>query len=1240
MKFFGKKKSPESLWRRFSEEGVILDHGQKGEKLKEPLLPAFLDQLVDEGLAQERQDGCIIFWSDLYEALAKEEYADLTKTLKLPPLTTRRPRLESRGALTDTDFAIFLTGWENRTGAVLSSGGQEELMSAEAWRLFVAAREFAKRSERGELFQRQSWGTIRKLAVAAGASLDNFLQNTVVLTPEKLQISLEKIGQEPATADDNAAIVITPSFTDAPDGWLGRFDAFNAVQDRYDIATKGGIVQVLVTPAVKTVLREIKRLPKRRVRGARARAILINPMAALGDEAGAILDIEQIEAARREAGIFHECFQPIIERDHYGFPRRVGLVIETLTDGAASSQTRWLSDEAGDEGDKKLRQFIDDLTDALEKNFPLLGWQGYEFELSGEAAAHRDILRAALTERREPHIRIRYEDIHNLANYIDRIEGIGQEKAYVSIYIDPVGMGKPWIPDDPIIIIVVPGPDGQELSVLVPVNKEKIEELKEAVKQAEERGEQQITLPWLPRPLTREEAKEIIKTVDTAEPVVAPPNGPSGPDTTNTPEPTKAKSLIIKPNINALDYEQRRRDVARDSLLAPPRRAKSLRQEITLLPHQEAGLSWLQGMRRERVNSNIHGVILADDMGLGKTLQILAFMAQLLEDDSNIAPMLVVAPVALLENWREEVKKFFAPDAFPILTAYGSDLSALRLSQAQIDARLRDEDGLNSFLKPGWADGAKIVLTTYETLRNLEFSFALQTWSVMVCDEAQKIKNPNALMTRAAKKQRAEFKIACTGTPVENTLADLWCLFDFIQPGLLGALDEFGKKYRKPIEAKTEEEKARVEELRAKIAPQVLRRTKAEVAKDLPEKRVDDACRKLPLSDAQRRLYAGAINSFKQRGQAGAATPFTNHLGLLHYLRLVCADPKPHGLTSFTPEPLAAYREKAPKLDWLLRQLTAIRSQEEKAIIFCEFKEIQRLLQHYIHESFGLRPPIINGETTTATASSSSRQKQIHAFQNQAGFGVLILSPLAVGFGVNIQAANHVIHYSRAWNPAKEDQATDRAYRIGQKWDVHVYYPTVCADDFTTFDVRLNELLEKKRDLAADMLNGAGDIDWGAADLTGIAPDGDAAIFNQRLTVDNIDAMEPRYFEALVAAIWTRRGFTCVLTPQAGDAGVDVVAIKGADGELIQVKKSAIGGQEQGWEAVKDVVAGEAVYQKKYPRITFTKIALTNQSFSSTAKERARVNGVDLLERQAIDQFIQQYPITMIELDTILARAK
>lgn len=213
-----------------------------------------------------------------------------------------------------------------------------------------------------------------------------------------------------------------------------------------------------------------------------------------------------------------------------------------------------------------------------------------------------------------------------------------------------------------------------------------------------------------------------------------------------------------------------------------------------------------------------------------------------------------------------------------------------------------------------------------------------------------------------------------------------------------------------------------------------------------------------------------------------------HHLALLQYLRLVCADPRPYGAESFVPEEPARCYRKAPKMDWLARTLHGIREKGEKALIFAEDRDIQCLLQHYIRTEFGLAARIVNGDTSVSARALDNRQRIVRQFQQAPGFGVLILSPLAAGFGLNIQAANHVIHYLRHWNPAKEDQATDRAYRIGQIRDVHVYCPLTVASDFKTFGEKLDELLERKRTLAGDMLQGTGAVALADFDLREIVP--------------------------------------------------------------------------------------------------------------------------------------------------------
>ena len=1094
--------------RRWSPEGLVLSQvpGSAGAPLRDPMVGSFITQLLDDGLAIETPDTHVVVWDSLYDAMSRPEYGALAELFCLPPTTRTTPALRSTNSLTDDNFSIVIASWHAEEGAainwelagpLMTCDDRAELMSPQHWALFKAVVNFSRRpnEDRNDLAHRQAWGQIRKLAIEAGARLDDFLYRSVVLAPDKLEIGLRRSD---AVGDDRV-VEIEPSFSGAPADWLEVFDRSREVKDRYDIVTEEGIVQVLVTPKVRTVLQEVKRMPGRRVAGSRAQAFLLNPYAALGDDAVDVIVESQFEHAREVAGLTYERFTPTYERDASGYPHRVGLLIETASSSSPStSETKWLDDAS-------LNAFIRALHKALGLGYQLVAWDGYDLEMQGDAQRYHDELKVALECRKAPPTLVSYAQVHDLSGYSSRVEGIGVEKPYHSPYIAKRDDGEGWFPEN-VLPVILYQPAGAAEPIAVPTSKAAVEQLEKAMKAAQAAGQPAVSASWLRDEVSVDDAAVIVETFNDvfkdleagsfhpAKQPKANKNAAGGPK----------KQLVLRANVQSLEYEELRRDALK-SVPTQPRLPQSIRPAYALMKHQLEGLAWMQHLYSLQSDYQVRGAVLADDMGLGKTFQLLSLMAYLIEQDPDIEPMLVVAPVSLLENWADEAGKFFQAGALPLLTAYGDALSDLRVPRAQIDQRLLSDDGLVKFLKPNWIGSAKVVLTTYETLRDLEFSFAAQKWSLMVCDEAQRIKNPAAMATRAAKKQNVAFKIACTGTPVENTLADMWCLFDYVQPGLLGALNDFGDRYRKPIEAKTDEERARVEELRARIAPQILRRMKAEVATDLKEKIVVKECRKLPLSNVQRNLYAKAIDSFKKnRGPEGSG-PFKNHLGLLHYLRLVCTDPRPHGLSVFKAEPINEYRKKAPKLDWLLRQLQVIQKLDEfgeKVIVFCEFREIQRLLQFYIEAELGFKPDIINGDTSASSSHTDSRQKRIKAFQELKGFGVLILSPVAVGFGVNIQAANHVVHYTRTWNPAKEDQATDRAYRIGQKKVVYVYYPVVTAEgEFTTFDVKLDALLEYKRELAKDMLNGSGDVTPSEFDLADVIPVADALDFDERVTL-------------------------------------------------------------------------------------------------------------------------------------------
>lgn len=1226
-------------WRSFSDDGIYFHREKRNgaQELTEISFNGFLTQLRDDDLVHGSAEGeQIISWDNFYSALVLPGYDEMPEALSMPPFTSASPVLTSRNALSDSDFAISLGSWRDSAGrsvsprymgALLNLAGQFDLMTAQQWDLFKRVKEFAARSETDKTDQQQRllWGQIRRSAVAAGAVLNDFLVKTVVLTPDRLDIQFRKSD----ISVNDTVVEVIPSFEGAPDNWLEQFDRFDAMMDRYDLPTHdGGLVQVILSPDVKTVLREIKRFDHRRLAGSRAQAFLLNPYATLGEAANKVIDEVQFEQAREEAGIEFERFTPLIDRSPNGYPEKVTILIESASSKGSLMASHHPLDESG------LNSFVACIAQAIKRGFQLAFWEGFELEILGDTDAHLTQLKDVLQKWGRPKTLVNYSDVHDLSHYSSRIEGIGLEKPVYSPFIARKSDDEGWFPEN-VLPVVAFTPEGKDQPLAIPVNEEALATLKEATQKAIEDCKDAVDLPWLPTPMPVDEAKKITGTFDEVLEDVK--KKEFDPEKRKASKPAPRKTLVLKDNINTVEYDEQRRQ-ALTVQASLPYIPQSINPSFPLLSHQLEGVARLQHLFNLRHEYQVRGMVLADDMGLGKTFQLLTLAASVFERAPDTKPMLVVAPVSLLENWKEEAEKFF-PGALHILTAYGDTLAGLRVPRESVDAKLRTEDGLVRFLRPDWIGDAQLVLTTYETLRDLEFSFAFQQWSLMVCDEAQKIKNPAAMVTRSAKKQNAEFKIACTGTPVENTLADLWCLFDFIQPGLLGALNDFGTRYRRPIEIdeRDEEGQKRVKELREMIEPQILRRTKLEVIKDLPKKIVVDSCRRLPISSVQRNFYAKAIADFKKRTDPNFKSPFQNHLGLLHYLRLICTDPRRHGLTVFKPEPISQYRSTSPKMNWLLNQLDEIKAKGEKAILFCEFRKIQRLLQHYIQEALGFDADIINGDTSASSSHTSSRQKRIKAFQAKPGFGVIILSPVAVGFGVNIQAANHVVHYTRTWNPAKEDQASDRAWRIGQTKEVYVYYPVVAADDFTTFDVKLDQLLERKRSLAGDMLNGSPDISMSDFKVEDVVPSSDAATFDERITVDDVMRMEWRHFEGLAAALWSKMGYDIVYcTPGASDNGVDVVAISGNRGELLQTKTSASDDRALNWDTVKEVVAGEAYYRRRHPGVQFKKVGLTNQRFNSQAHENALLNSVQLLDQKNLIELLKKYTITMLDVERMI----
>ena len=1032
-------------------------------------LGARLAQVFLDGFGDRQDTEFLLPWGDVYALLKHPELANYREALHIPSEATARPRLASRGALMDIDFAILLDDWVDGQGRrlqpmpelrgrVLQSNDEVTLLPEAIHQLLEEIARFhaIPASDRSLSFKEQSFGRMRKLATATGCPVSDYVARTIVITPDRLRLTMEQRGE-----GDGKVVEVIPGFDEAPLQWLAQFDRL-PLQDSYDVPDGPSLVRVVVAPEVKKVLSEIKRMPGRRAAGPRAQAFVRNPFAVLGEGAESVIDTNQFERAREEAGIRLEQFTPQVVRGDFGEVQRVGLLVEELGNDSPESHLLWFSNP------DDLYRFTGKLSRALTDGSQCVTWQQRELEIVGDTQGHLADLEVWGREWLNPQLWTAAE-VLDLGHYSDRIEEIGVEKPFVTPVIAKTDAENGWFEANVAIGVRVEDQKGDSPR-FVPFTFGEVLTLQEAVREAEAVGQSTVQLPGLRSPVPVSDARRAIEALAKAQQQLRehsfnPSGGQIG--------AIAKKRLVIKRNLEDIDYSEKRAESLQMPDSRKPVLPQSLREGIELKAHQHVGVAWLQHLW-EQSPHHCRGTVLADDMGLGKTLQLLTFITACFEADPLMPPALVVAPVALLENWRNELDRFFKPGTLPLLMLYGATLKSMRVGKHDIDADLKAE-GITRLLKKGWVGDAKLILTTYETMRDLEFALASQPWSIMVCDEAQKIKTPAALVTRSAKKQKVRFRIACTGTPVENTLADLWCLFDFVQPGMLGALNNFSRTYRQPIEAKTPEQIAKVEELRSVIQPQILHRRKTEVAKDLPAPIEDELCKKLPMSPFQEDLYQEALNTLREQ----RANNPSSQLQTLLAIRKICSDPHGHADPQSYKAPIEKIVNESPKMGWLidrLKTLAADVKESHKVIIFCEFRELQLQLQRVIAAFFGIAPSIVNGDTSADPRAMDNRQQLIDAFQRSEGFNVIILSPLAVGFGVNIQAANHVIHFTRTWNPAKEDQATARAYRIGQTRTVYVYYPGVISDRFPSFDVKLDALLSTKRALATDILNGCNDL--------------------------------------------------------------------------------------------------------------------------------------------------------------------
>ncbi len=453
----------------------------------------------------------------------------------------------------------------------------------------------------------------------------------------------------------------------------------------------------------------------------------------------------------------------------------------------------------------------------------------------------------------------------------------------------------------------------------------------------------------------------------------------------------------------------------------------------TLRPYQERGVAWLRTMAGLGL-----GGCLADDMGLGKTVQLLAYLlARLEEAPRDARPALLVAPTSVLGNWEREAARF-APD-LALVRHYGAE----RARRAEEIPRR----------------AGTLVITSYGLLRRDADVLAQVEWGAVALDEAQNIKNSASATARAARALRSEQRFALTGTPVENRLAELWSILEFASPGVLGPLATFRREYAIPIERYGTREAA--ERLRRLVGPFVLRRVKSDPAiiQDLPAKH--EAKVFCTLTREQATLYQAALDETMRRiEEAEGIARRGLVLALLTALKQICNHPAQY-LGEAGPLP-----RRSGKLARLSEMLEEALAAGDKALVFTQYREMGEALTAHLRAALGGEPLFLHGGTPKRT-----RDKMVRRFQEEPrGPRVFVLSLKAGGTGLNLTAASHVFHYDRWWNPAVEDQATDRAYRIGQTRAVQVH-KLICAG---TVEEKVDRLLEAKRDLAAKVV-GAGE---------------------------------------------------------------------------------------------------------------------------------------------------------------------
>lgn len=683
-------------------------------------------------------------------------------------------------------------------------------------------------------------------------------------------------------------------------------------------------------------------------------------------------------------------------------------------------------------------------------------------------------------------------------------------------------------------------------------------------------------------------------------------------------------NLISEENAESVGYEQaneqrrkKRREARFQKLgadLSMEQVLSGFKDSVVPFSYQKEGIRWMA----QNWKAGYQGVLLADDMGLGKTMQVLGLISGVKNayGEKDMNSVLVVAPVSLLANWESEFIHFVKEGIFEeIVPLYGNSFRDFKRGH---DLRLDFSPVAKN----------RIVLTSYETLRNYDISFGCIDWSFMVLDEAQKIKNPAALITNAVKSMKYDFAIAITGTPVENAWVDLWSIMDFVEPGRLRDLKNFCNTYQnqlKKLQGDMAGQEALGKKLEQELQPIFLRRQKTDYLEGLPHKEVIP--KPVLMPPVQREAYEKIIAVAKK----GKKKDILQVIAMLRDTSL-CPHLTSYADSTFENMSVDVFFNMSARLKATFQTLVNIKARKEKVLIFVTSRKMQRILKRFLEKAFGIsiQPPI-NGELI-----GLKRQQIVDAFNQKEGFAILILSAEAGGVGFNITAANHVIHLSRCWNPAKEDQATDRVYRIGQEKEVHVYLPIAQYEGGDSFDVKLDQLLQYKRSLSQSVIFPTADTEVDGQDMynelvgwNNVMESESACGTSSYWTIEDTDKVTGDVFERMVAKLYASiPGYAAEETKQTNNYGVDVVVEtdqKSRQGLLVGCRQMM--GASLPHDSVEAICSAIPFYEKQRG-YHFSGVVVTNAlDFTSHDKERAAADGVKLITRQDLTKLLERYPL-------------